>query len=238
MNNKIETGTMQVKIPFDDYLKEKKELSIYKVQNEAFKKATKGLVIVLAEKPKDVAYTTYSDLSKFNFLDVRYEGVYEFMRDIGENLKKLTDERVKRLLEESEKKDQFISKLEYRIKKYSNESDVIRSNEGLIKKVASLQKKNDELEKEIKASNLSLDKESELNKKVEELETKIAQGIEDYKRVCDQLNITIEKFKSSEKQNKQLIEICDYLKSRLNELDKNYLIKLIKFLCKTKKNKM
>lgn len=237
MNNKIEANTMQVKIPFDDYLKEKQELSICKVQNEAFKKATKGLVIVLAEKPKNLSYTSYSDISKLNFLDVRYEGVYEFMRDISENLKKLTDERVKKLLEESEKKDQFISKLEYKIKKYSDESGVIKSNESLIKKVASLQQKKDDLEKEIKASNLSLEKESDLKKQIENLELKEKNGIEDHKRVCDQLNITIEKLKAVEKQNKQLNEICTYLKLKLNELDKNYLIKFIKFLCK-KKNKM
>lgn len=237
MNNKIEANTMQVKIPFDDYLKEKQELSRYKVQNEAFKKATKGLVIVLAEKPKDISYTNYSDISKLNFLDIRYEGVYEFMRDVNENLKKLTDERVKKLLEESEKKDQFISKLEYKIKKYSDESGVIRSNESLIKKVASLQQQKDDLEKEIKASNLSLEKESDLKKQIEDLEMKGKNGIEDHKRVCEQLNITIEKLKAVEKQNKQLNEVCTYLKLKLNELDKNYLIKVIKFLCK-KKNKM
>lgn len=234
--NIIETSTMQVKIPFNEYLKEKEELALYKTQNELLKKSAKGLFVVLAEKPKDVNYTSYMDLSKFNFLDIRYEGVSEFMKGIDENLKHLTNERIKSLIELDRKRLEAIAKLEYRIKKYSDESAVIKANEGLIKKVVTLQDRNNQLEKEIKEKDDKLKNYSEID---------LISMKNSFEESVMLRNAAEEKLKIISEERSKILDsyykVCKserMLAYELKKVNNRIVNKLINFICQKKKDKM
>lgn len=113
----LNVNTMGVNLPFKSYLLQQKQIKTLESQNEAFKKATKGMVIVLAKAPENVKYESYTQLGKLDFIDVRYEGVYEFMSNISENLKKVLDERVIKMAKDKEELVNANKKLEYKISK-------------------------------------------------------------------------------------------------------------------------
>lgn len=224
----LNVSTMGVNLPFKSYLLQQKQIKTLESQNEAFKKATKGMVIVLAKVPENVKYESYTQLGKLDFIDVRYEGVYEFMSNINENLKKVLDERVIKMAKDKEALVNANKKLEYKISKLANESSVIAANVSLLDKVQSLGSENKELKKQLKE--LSENKEElEYKELYEKLKTELNEQQNTLKRVILQEEIANRKIEELSNLGVSLNKVITDLRFRLGKITRNPIYKLINY---------
>ena len=203
----LNIGKMGINLPFDSYLSQQKQIKTLESQNESFKKATKGLVVVLAKVPDNIKYESYTQIGKLEFIDVRYEGVYEFMSNINENLKKITDERVVKITKDKLDLEEKNKKLEYKLKKLANESSVIAANMSLLEKIQFLGSENKSLKKQIS-----------------DIEEKAKSELKNYKDLYEKLKIEFDEQQNSLKRtilqeeiaNKKIEEIS-LIKDSLNK---------------------
>lgn len=224
----LNVNTMGVNLPFKSYLLQQKQIKTLESQNEAFKKATKGMVIVLAKVPENVKYESYTQLGKLDFIDVRYEGVYEFISNINENLKKVLDERVIKMAKDKEELVNVNKKLEYKISKLANESSVIAANVSLLDKVQHLGSENKELKKQIKE--LSENKEElEYKELYEKLKTEFNEQQNTLKRIILQEEIANRKIEELSNLGVSLNKVITDLRFRLGKITRNPIYKLINY---------
>lgn len=224
----LNVSTMGVNLPFKSYLLQQKQIKTLELQNEAFKKATKGMVIVLAKVPENVKYESYTQLGKLDFIDVRYEGVYEFISNVNENLKKVLDERVIKMAKDKEALVNANKKLEYKISKLANESSVIAANVSLLDKVQHLGSENKELKKQLKE--LSENKEElEYKELYEKLKIEFNEQQNTLKRVILQEEIANKKIEELSNLGVSLNKVITDLRFRLGKITRNPIYKLINY---------
>lgn len=224
----LNVNTMGVNLPFKSYLLQQKQIKTLESQNEAFKKATKGMVIVLAKAPENVKYESYTQLGKLDFIDVRYEGVYEFMSNISENLKKVLDERVIKMAKDKEELVNANKKLEYKISKLANESSVIAANVSLLDKVQHLGSENKELKKQLKEFSENKE-ELEYKELYEKLKTEFNEQQNTLKRIILQEEIANRKIEELSNLGVSLNKVITDLRFRLGKITRNPIYKLINY---------